>query len=59
VQFERKARGCRTTNNKSGLGLASAKRRRVQIILIIKEVIRKRYENGMERPAKEGDSPVS
>ena len=31
----------------------------VQIVLIIKEVIRKHYENGLERPAKEGDSPVS
>ncbi len=31
----------------------------IQIVLINKEVIGKRYENGLERPAKEGDSPVS
>ncbi len=31
----------------------------VEVVLIIKEVIRERYENGLERPAKEGDSPVS
>ena len=31
----------------------------LEVDLILKEVIRECYENGMGRPAKEGDSPVS
>ena len=39
--------------------LEESERGGFEVSLILKEVIRERYENGMGRPAREGDSPVS